>query len=56
LDAHDIRQALDLALASAGSNRAANMAIIAMTTSSSIKVNADLPPVALAHWTRFFFK
>jgi hypothetical protein len=53
LDAQDIRQALALAVASAGSRRAANMAIIAMTTSSSIKVKADLLLTALAHWRRF---
>ena len=37
---HWMRSALDLALASAGNSRPARIAMIAITTSSSIKVNA----------------
>ncbi len=40
--------ALLLALPRAGSNNAARMAIIAMTTSNSIKVNAPRPLVLFA--------
>ena len=50
LAAHAIRRALDFAPASAGSNKAAKMAIMAMTTSNSIKVKADLPLIDLGHW------
>jgi hypothetical protein len=37
---HPEARALSFALAKAGSNNAARMAMIAMTTNSSIKVNA----------------
>src|SRR5262249_17495472 len=37
-EAHCVRRALDLAEASAGSNNAARIAMMAMTTSNSIKV------------------
>jgi hypothetical protein len=42
-DAHCILHALPLAAASAGKRIAANMAIMAMTTNSSIKVNPCFP-------------
>jgi hypothetical protein len=38
-----VRIALDLARANAGKSIAANMAMMAMTTNSSIKVNAGAP-------------
>src|SRR6185436_19227570 len=44
---HLIRTALDLALLSAGNNNAAKMAMIAITTSSSIKVK---PPRIPLQW------
>jgi hypothetical protein len=47
-DIHCSLLALLFAVASAGSNRAANMAIIAITTNNSIKVNAREPATAPA--------
>jgi hypothetical protein len=44
---HDARQALDFAAASAGNNNAAKMAMIAITTNSSINVKARTPDPAL---------
>src|SRR5207245_876670 len=43
-----VANALSLALAKAGNSMAARMAIIAMTTSNSIRVNADLEGFALS--------
>src|ERR1035441_7152170 len=48
-EVHCILQALALALARAGSNRAARMAMMAMTTRSSINVKAAPPEAAVAH-------
>jgi hypothetical protein len=49
---HNVRSARALALLSTGSNSAARMAMMAMTTSSSIKVNARPPRKAPARQAR----
>src|ERR1700754_2375150 len=53
---HEVRVAFALALLKAGNNMAARMAMIAMTTRSSIKVNACLVLFErLWHITHFLF-
>jgi hypothetical protein len=58
---HVVRSAFCFALAKAGSSMAARMAIIAITTSSSIKVNArtggrrSAPPSAVRLWIFWLF-
>jgi hypothetical protein len=47
---HCILQALFFAVASAGSNSAASMAMMAMTTNSSIRVNAREAVAGLGGW------
>jgi hypothetical protein len=46
--------AVSLALAKAGSKREANMAMMAITTSNSINVNADKRLFRLTFWTKVF--
>jgi hypothetical protein len=46
---------LDFARPNAGSNIAARMAMIAMTTSSSIRVNAALQACRTLRWSRWGF-
>ncbi len=54
-EAHWTRHARLLAEASAGSSSAARMAMIAMTTSNSIRVKAELRVAGLTHWHFFDF-
>jgi hypothetical protein len=48
LEVHWIRKALAFAAAKAGRSKAANMAIMAMTTRSSIRVNPDFEDARFA--------
>jgi hypothetical protein len=52
---HEMPKAFFLALASAGSNMAASIAMIAITTSSSIKVNAHVVALGEQSQERVFF-